>query len=181
MNAQVINKSRNSQRPRISSVQLRKLREAQVQPKNLISPANIKEKRIPAKINTTPKCSREIVKLLPTALKLPVASKTGSGRIDPSQLGTQLLSDIKGIFKLKKESKIRTQYLLDVLADKKPWSKICNGKPIDARRLSSLMPKGIHSRDLRFADGSAFKGFRKEWFIATSNAKGKNSNAAEIE
>ncbi len=165
MNAQVINKSRNSQRPRISSVQLRKLREAQVQPKNLISPANIKEKRIPAKINTTPKCSREIVKLLPAALKLPVASKTGSGRIDPSQLDTQLLSEIKGIFKIRKVAELRTQSILDALALKKPWTSICRGKAINSRRLAALLkPFGIHSRDLRFTDG-AFKGYKKEWFV----------------
>jgi hypothetical protein len=163
-----------SQRQRISSAQLRKLREAQVQPNKPAAPVEKQASRITAKITTTPK-KRVIEKLLPAAPKLPVASKTGSVSNGQSQLGTQLLSDIRGIFKTRKVAELRTQSILDALALKKPWASICSGKAINSRRLAALLkPFGIHSRDLRFTDG-AFKGYKKEWFTSASNAKGKYS------
>lgn len=110
---------------------------------------------------------RVIEKLLPAKPKAasPNAVRTRSN-ID-LHLSASLLSDVKEIFKLKKVAQLRTQSILDVLrADKKkPWATFCTGKPIGPRQLASLLkPYGIHSCDLRFS-GSAYKGYKKDWFV----------------
>jgi len=111
--------------------------------------------------------NRTIEKLLPATAKSasPKVVRTLSN-ID-SQLAESLLSDVKAIFKSKKVAQLRTQSILDALADKKPWTTICNGNPIGARRFASLVkPYGINSRDIRFSgSASAYKGYKKEWFI----------------
>lgn len=110
---------------------------------------------------------RVIEKLLPATPKAasPKVVRTRSN-ID-SHLAESLLSDVRAIFKQKKgECQLRTQVILDALcADKKkPWATFCNGNAIGPRQLASLLkPYGIHSRDLRF-NGSAYKGYRLEWF-----------------
>ena len=110
---------------------------------------------------------RVIEKLLPATSKAAslMAVRTQSN-ID-SHLAESLLSDVKAIFKSKKVAQLRTQSILDALADKKPWSTICNGNPIGARRFASLVkPYGINSRDIRFSgSASAYKGYKKEWFV----------------
>jgi Protein of unknown function (DUF3631) len=116
---------------------------------------------------------------------LPATHKSASprvvrirGNID-LQLAESLLSDVKALFKSKKE--LRTQSILDALAVKKPWDSICSGKRIDARRLAALLkPFGISSRDIRFKTGafkgSAFKGYKKEWFLDAGRKSNVNSN-----
>jgi len=98
-----------------------------------------------------------IEKLLPATPKACIRDRADS-----------LLMDVKAIFKQKKGAcQLRTQVILDALcADKKkPWATFCTGNPIGARQLASLLkPYGIHSRDLRFS-GSAFKGYKREWFL----------------
>ena len=165
----------NSQRHRIKVVSVSRLQKVRVQPNKPAAPAEKQSSQLSARIPAAPKRS-VIQKLIPATPRLQSATaKTVSVSNESLKHGTQLLTDIKGIFN-KNESKIRTQHILDTLADKKPWSTICNGKPIDARRLSLLIkPYGIHSMDLRFADGSAYKGYRKEWFTEASNAKGKSN------
>ena len=108
---------------------------------------------------------RVIEKLLPATAKVASPKVVRTRSNNDSQLAESLLSDVKAIFKSKKVAQLRTQSILDALADKKPWSTICNGNPIGARQLASLLkPYGIHSRDLRFA-GSAYKGYKREFFI----------------
>jgi hypothetical protein len=110
---------------------------------------------------------RVIEKLLPAAPKAASPKVVRTRSIIDSHLAESLFSDVKAIFRLKKPAQqLRTQVILDALcADKKkPWATFCNGNPIGPRQLASLlMPYGIHSRDLRFS-GSAFKGYRLEWF-----------------
>jgi len=111
---------------------------------------------------------RVIEKLLPATPKAASSKVVRSGSNTDSHLAESLLSDVKAIFKQKKDAcQLRTQVILDALnADKKkPWATFCNSNPIGPRQLASLLkPYGIHSRDLRFS-GSAFKGYKKEWFV----------------
>ena len=120
---------------------------------------------------------RVIEKLLPATPKAatPKVVRTRSN-ID-SRLAESLLTDVKAIFISKKASKLRSQSILDALcADKKkPWATLCNGNAIGPRQLASLLkPYGIHSCDLRFS-GSAYKGYKKEWFNAVSSSNRKYS------
>ncbi|MBW4056360.1 MAG: DUF3631 domain-containing protein [Proteobacteria bacterium] len=111
--------------------------------------------------------NRVIEKLLPATPKVASPKAVRSGSNIESRLAESLLSDIRTIFKLKKAAQLRSQSILDALYvdKKKPWATFCNGKEIGARQLASLLkPYGIHSRDLRFS-GSAFKGYKREWFI----------------
>jgi len=109
-----------------------------------------------------------IEKLLPATPKAGSTKVVRSGSNIDSRLADSLLMDVKAIFKQKKGAcQLRTQVILDALcADKKkPWATFCTGNPIGARQLASLLkPYGIHSRDLRFS-GSAFKGYKREWFL----------------
>lgn len=117
---------------------------------------------------------RVIEKLLPATAKS-VSPKTVRTRSNiDSRLAESLLMDVKEIFKMKKPAhqQLRSQEILDALcADKKkPWATFCNGNPIGPRQLASLLkPYGIHSRDLRFS-GSAFKGYKLEWFLNASRS-----------
>jgi hypothetical protein len=78
-------------------------------------------------------------------------------------IAAQLLADINIIFRAKNVSKLRTTSLLSALcadADK-PWATFCNGRCINARKLSSILGEyrtGIHSKDIRFKAG-VFKGY----------------------
>lgn len=90
------------------------------------------------------------------------------------QTGAQLYSDIKAIFKSKNDKKLRTKIILDTLSamGNKPWATICNGKAMDARKLASLLkPYGIHSKDLRFDNGQAYKGYMRKWFAGKVSDK----------
>ena len=107
-----------------------------------------------------------IEKLLPVTpiVASPKVVRTRSN-ID-SLLAESLLSDVKKLFLSKKpvQQQLRTQSILDALADKKPWSTICNGNPIGSRKFAALLkPYGISSRDLRFS-GRAYKAYKLEWF-----------------
>lgn len=98
--------------------------------------------------------------------RIPARVKTGSNDSLRS-LGIQLFSDINDIFKTAKVYQLRTQSILDALnaVARKPWATFHNGNPIVARQLASLLkPFGIRPQDIRFS-GSAYKGYKKEWFI----------------
>lgn len=110
---------------------------------------------------------RVIEKLLPAAPKASSPKIVRTRNNNDSQLAESLLSDVKKLFLSKKpaQKQLRTQSILDALADKKPWSTICNGNPIGSRKFAALLkPYGISSRDLRFS-GSAYKGYKLEWFV----------------
>jgi len=113
---------------------------------------------------------RVIEKLLPATPKAASSKVVRTRSNIDARLAESLLSDVKAIFRQKKPAQqLRSQSILDALcADKKkPWATFCNGNPIGARQLASLLkPYGIHSRDLRFA-GSAYKGYKRECFINT--------------
>ena len=76
-------------------------------------------------------------------------------------IGSELLSDIKGVFDDKWVSRITTADLLSgLIADPEaPWATFNRGKPLTPRQLSRLLePYGIHSKTVR--DGSSTpKGF----------------------
>ena len=106
------------------------------------------------------KLKSSIRKLEPEKLK-----PTKKSLADTQALEARLFSDVKAIFKLQAAKILRTQSILDALADNKPWSTISQGRPLNARRLALLLsPYGIHSKDLRFGNGRAYKGFKREWF-----------------
>jgi hypothetical protein len=110
---------------------------------------------------------RVIEKLLSATPKPASPKVVRSGSNKDSLLAESLLSDVKKLFLSKKpaQQQLRTQSILDALADKKPWSTICNGNPIGSRKFAALLkPYGISSRDLRFS-GRAYKAYKFEWFV----------------
>jgi hypothetical protein len=111
---------------------------------------------------------RPVIEKLASATSISTKPKKKSRKSNNSSLmGNGLLFDILAIFTINKSTILRTHSILEALsADRrKPWASICHGKPINARRLSSMLqPYGIHSRDLKFSSGT-FKGFKKEWII----------------
>lgn len=121
-------------------------------------------------------CKKAVIeRLLPASnatskvvmLKKRIPARVNLSNDSSRSLGTQLLSDIKAIFKTAKACQLRTQSILDALNTdpKKPWATFYKGKEIGPRQLASLLKQfGIHSQDLRFS-GSAYKGYKREWFI----------------
>jgi hypothetical protein len=108
---------------------------------------------------------RVIEKLLPATPKAASPKVVRSGSNIDLRIAESLLSDVKAIFKSKKVAQLRTQSILDALADKKPWSTICNGNPIGPRKFAALVkPYGIISRDHRFS-GRAYKAYKLEYFL----------------
>lgn len=83
-----------------------------------------------------------------------------------SDVGTELLKDIKTVFEEKKANSIFTADLTEALwADSEaPWNTWNRGKPMSARQLSSKLSEfGIKSRSVRIG-ATAKKGYRKEDF-----------------
>lgn len=116
------------------------------------------------------------IEILESAKCQPATRSKTSHKVskDSLQTGAQLYSDIKVIFKSKNAKKLRTKIILDTLSamGNKPWATICNGKAIDARKLASLLkPYGIHSKDLRFENGQAYKGYMRKWFAGKASDK----------
>lgn len=149
-----------AQRPRMKVIKLRSRKPAT--PMCNLSFASVEKPASSKKPKNKKPKKCVIEKLLPATPKI-----VRSGCSVDSQLAVSLMLDVKAIFELKKAVQLRSQTILDALcADKKkPWATFCNGKEIGARQLASLLkPYGIHSRDLRFS-GSAFKGYKKEWFV----------------
>ena len=107
------------------------------------------------------KNARVIVKLEP-AKPQPAATQKSTSAVS-HKLSQLLHSEIKSLFKKQKAEKLRTQSILDALTSDKsrPW----DAQRLDARKLSILLqPYGIHSKDLRFEKGKAYKGYSHEWF-----------------
>lgn len=81
-------------------------------------------------------------------------------------IGSELLSDIKGVFDEKWVSRITTADLLaGLIADPEaPWATYNRGKPLTPRQLSRLLePYGIHSKTVRFSSSTP-KGFEFSQF-----------------
>lgn len=105
-------------------------------------------------------------------LKKRIPARVSLSNDSSRSLGTLLLSDIKAIFKSTKAHQLRTQSILDALNSdpKKPWATFYKGQGIGPRQLASLLKQfGIHSQDLRFS-GSAYKGYKREWFLDSGNS-----------
>lgn len=87
-------------------------------------------------------------------------------KLSNQSLGIQLLTDALAVFKTRTSSKIRSKRLITLLcADpQKHWATLGHsGKPISARKLSSILKEfKVHSRDIRFKAG-VFKGYRRQW------------------
>ena len=80
---------------------------------------------------------------------------------DDTSIRTQLLSDIREIFKNLSSPRIRSQALCDALAERedRPWPEWPRGKPITPRQLARLLdPFGIKPGTKR-GSGTTFKGY----------------------
>ncbi|UJW34217.1 DUF3631 domain-containing protein [Saccharothrix sp. AJ9571] len=76
---------------------------------------------------------------------------------------TQLLSDLRDLFQHRQANRLATSEILATLTslEEAPWGDL-NGKPLDARRLSTeLRPYGVRSKDVRLPGFTApVKGYR---------------------
>ncbi len=152
-----------SNRPRMRVIKLRKSRVALATEKPKV------------KLKSRTPTSKAIERL-ESAKRQPATRSKTSHQVsnDSIQTGAQLYSDIKAIFKSKNAKKLRTKIILDTLSamGNKPWATICNGKAIDARKLAALLKSyGIHSKDLRFENGQAYKGYMRTWFAGKVSDK----------
>lgn len=90
-----------------------------------------------------------------------------SGSESSSQtIGTELLSDIQGIFEEQQVDRISTSELIKALCadDEKPWMTYNKGFPIKPRQLANkLKSYGIQSKTIRFGTATA-KGYEYEQF-----------------
>jgi len=117
------------------------------------------------------KIKRRKIEKLKSAAPKSASPHAGKPRLSESQLAETLLRDIRAIFRSKKVPQLRTQEILDALAEKKLWSTLCSGKAIGARQLAKLLKRyGISSRDLRFKT-KAYKGYTREWFLEVHDSK----------
>jgi len=96
---------------------------------------------------------------------------TGKAAQDDS-LGTQLLADIRRVFKARKTDRIPSEKLAAALGAMKdrPWAEWSTGKPITqnqlARQLSRFQigPRTIRLSDDKTVKGKAVKGYHRDWF-----------------
>lgn len=91
----------------------------------------------------------------------------GGRELDDESAGVRLLADIQTAF--AERDRIATADLLAALhaLDEAPWGD-WYGKPLSARKLAEkLRPYGVHSRTVRYDDGSTPKGFLREQFEGT--------------
>jgi len=81
---------------------------------------------------------------------------------DDAELSSQLLADIRMVFKMAGTQAMMTAALLHELKalDDRPWGTLNNGKPMDARKMSDfLRPFGICPQNIRFANSGQKKGY----------------------
>jgi hypothetical protein len=92
---------------------------------------------------------------------------SGTADREDDTLATQLLSDIKGVFKSHDASELPSNSLVfDLIPDEsKPWGDTFGGKPLDARILARMLrPFGIKPVNLRFGT-SVVKGYKMVDFL----------------
>lgn len=80
--------------------------------------------------------------------------------------GTQLLTDIRAAFEEQAADKIQTVGLVHHLVSdpERPWSTLKAGRPLDARRLATMLaPYGVTSKTLRIGTTTA-KGYARDQF-----------------
>jgi hypothetical protein len=93
-------------------------------------------------------------------------SLSGASEAAPST-GNELLADIREIFEGRKDTKISTASLIDVLTkdDEKPWGTYNRGQPISPRQLAKqLAAYGIKSKTVRLGSHNTPKGYEISQF-----------------
>lgn len=94
------------------------------------------------------------------------ALKISGKEQDALSLSTELLSDIKEVFEVKRVQRISTVDLLMALNsdDLKPWATYNRGKPMSPRQLARRLAEyGIKTQSVRIGMATP-KGFMAEWF-----------------
>jgi len=100
----------------------------------------------------------------PIRARLALVELHGGREIDDESSGVRLLADIRTV--LGDRDRIASADLLAGLhgLDEAPWGD-WYGRPLSARKLAEkLRPYGVHSRSVRFDDGTTPKGFLREQF-----------------
>jgi hypothetical protein len=81
---------------------------------------------------------------------------------DTRSIHTELLADIQDVFERRHATRLASASLIEALVsdDELPWATWNRGNPIAPRQLSThLGTFGVHSKNLKMADGSVLKGY----------------------
>jgi hypothetical protein len=93
---------------------------------------------------------------------------SGAEQREDESLGVRVLADVYRVFENRGADRLATSALLDELHgdEEGPWASYGRAqKPLKAAQLGRLLrPFGIHSRTLRYDDGTQSKGYLRESF-----------------